>query len=331
MMLMSCATSYEGKGNRAYRASKKATGDVQRKLRKEAFIFYQKAIKTHPDKINISLRNQYLEMALLRANMILTEGSVDMDAVPLLIKDVDNMLTPDVNEVNRESYAAFLVLYADSNFARSKLYKALNTLDKAVEVAVNKAPIEEKKKSKLDNFARENYDAAEIEMINGKTNEDAECLVRAEFIAQVALLYDKNYKEAKELLSEIRKENVGTYSAYEAVVIDRPDTNIFDQVNKYDILLAVPVMQVTGSSVLMKVEMYNYSCNPQRLRPRNYYIVDTNGKQFKALSSSNIDREIVDQEHEVKMKLRFRKSGAKIEKLVYESDDKEHYTEKYFF
>lgn len=331
LMLMSCATSYEAKGNKAYRSSKNAVGDVQRKLRKEAYIFYQKAIKAHPDKINIKLRNQYIEMALLRANMILSEGTADMDAIPLLIEDLDNMLTPDVNETNKENYAKFLMLVADSSFARSKLYKGLNTLEKAIEVAVNKAPIEEKKQSILDNFAKENYDAAEIEMINGKTNEDAEGLVRAEFLAQVALLYDKNYKDAKELLSKLRVENVGTYSAYEAVVLDKPDTNIFDQINKYDILLAVPDLKVTGRSVLMAVEMYNYSCNPQRLRPRNYYIVDTKGKQFKALPSSKIDREIVDQEHEVKMKLRFRSAGAKIEKLVYESDDKEHYTEKYFF
>ncbi len=331
MMFISCATSYEAKGNKAYKASKNAAGDVQRKLRKEAFIFYQKAIKTHPEKINIKLRNQYLEMAILRADMILREGTADMDAIPLLADDIDKMITADVTDANKENYAKFLMLCADSSFSKSKLYKGLNTLDRAIEVAINKAPVEEKKQGILDNFATENYDAAEIEMINGKTNEDAECLVRAEFLVQVALLYDKNYKGAKELLSQIRKENVGTYSAYDAVVLDKPDTTIFDQVNKYDILLAVPAIKAGGGSVLMKVEMYNYSCNPQRLRPRNYYIVDANGKQFKALSSSKIDREIVDQEHEVKMNLRFKKSSAKIEKLVYESDDKEHYTEKYFF
>ena len=331
MMLMSCATSYEAKGNKAYKASKKAVGDVQRKLRKEAYIFYQKAIKAHPDKINIKMRNQYVEMALLRADMILSEGSADMDAIPLIIEDLDNMINADVNEVNKENYAKFLSVLADSSFSKSKLYKGLNLLDKAMAVAVNKAPFEGKKKGILDNFAKENYDAAEIEMINGKTNEDAEGLVRAEFLAQVALLYDKDYKEAKELLSKLREENVGTYSAYEAVVLDKPDTNIFDQVNKYDILLAAPDVKVTGSSVLMAVEMYNYSCNPQRLRPRNFYIVDADGKEFKALETSKIEREIVDQEHEVKMKLRFKKSRAKIKKLVYESDNKEHYTEKYFF
>ena len=61
-------------------------------------------------------------------------------------------------------------------------------------------------------------------------------------MTKVALMYDKDYPGANELLSKLYQENRGTYSAYEAVVIDKPDTNIYDAVNKYDILLAVPVL-----------------------------------------------------------------------------------------
>ncbi len=330
-MVMSCTTTYEAKGNKAYKASQKAVGDEQRKLQKEAYIFYQNAIKKHPDKISNRLRNRYFDITLIRANMILAEGTADLDALPLFMKDLDGMLTPDVSNENKEKYAGFLAAIADSSLSKRKLYKGLNLLDRAIEIAVNKAKFEEKKKSILDNFAKENYEAAEIEMINGKTNEESESLVRAEFLAQVALLYDKKYPGAEELLSNLRKENRGTYSAYEAVVMDKPDTTIFDQVNKYDILLAIPDAKMTGRGALLAVEMYNYSCNPQRLRPRNYILEDVNGKQFRALKTSKIDKEIVDQEHEVKMKLRFRTAGAKIKKLVFESDNKEHVSEKYFF
>ena len=331
MFLISCSQSYESKGDTAYREAQKAPdGSSKRKLMKEAYIYFKKALDAHPDRIGIRLRNRFIEMTLERAEMVIHEGSAVMDALPLFMKDIDGNLTADVDSQNKERYANFLVTLADSSFKKYKLYEGLNLLDKAASVAVNKAPIEAKKKIKLDNFAQENYDAAEIEMANGLANEDAQSLVRAEFMVQVALLYDKNFPNAQKLLGDLRKENKGTYSAYEAVVTDKPDSNTYDAVNKYDILLAVPVL-MAGNNPVLKVEMYNYSCNPQRLRGRNFFIEDVNGKKFQALPSSTFGREIIDQEHETKMTLRFRSSGATIKKLAYESDDKEHYTEKVFF
>lgn len=331
MLLISCSPSYESKGDTAYREAQKAfDGSIKRKLLKEAYIYYKKAMDAHPNRIGLRLRNRFIEMTLERAEMVINEGSAEMDAIPLFMRDIDGNLTADVESQNKERYANFLVTLADSCFKKYRLYEGLNLLDKAAGVAVNKAPIEAKKKNKMDNFAQENYDAAEIEYVNGKTNQDAESLVRAEFMVKVALLYDENYPNAQKLLSDLRKENKGTYSAYEAVVTDKPDSNIYDAVNKYDILLAVPDI-MAGRNPVAKVEMYNYSCNPQRLRGRNFFIEDVNGKKFKALPSSKFGREIIDQEHETKMTLRFRSSGAKIKKLAYESDDKEHYTEKILF
>jgi hypothetical protein len=168
-------------------------------------------------------------------------------------------------------------------------------------------------------------------MVNGITNKDAESLVRAEFMVQVALMFDKNYPGAEEMLSKLRKENVGTYSAYEAVVFDKPDSNIFDEVNKYDILLAVPKFTTNYKGGSMEVDMYNYSCNPQRLTPKNFFLVDTRGKKYPALTSSKFDKDFVDQEHEAKIRLRFARTSAKIKKLAFQSDDGDHYTEKVFF
>ena len=56
-----------------------------------------------------------------------------------------------------------------------------------------------------------------------------------------------------------------------------------------------------------------------------------NGKKYPGQKSSKIEKEIVDQEHEVKMTLRFNTRGAKIKKLTFQSDDGDHYTEKVFF
>lgn len=330
MMIISCSPGYESKGDYAYKQAEKAQGDAARKLRKEAYIYYQRAIKAHPNRISVKLRNRYLDMVLSRASMVLDEGSAEMDALPLFIKDLDTMLNADVNDQIRTKYANLLCALADSSLAKRKLYHGLNLLEKAISVAVDKGYLEKKKSDILDNFAKENYEAAEIEYVNGATNKDAEALVRAEFMIQVALIFEKNYPGALELLGKIRKENRGTYSAYAAVVIDKPDTNIYDQVNKYDILMAVPDV-IDGPGAVLKVDLYNYSNNPQRLRPQNFYVVDTNGKQYRGLASSKIDREICDQEIEAKMTLRFSKGSAPIKKLCFESDNKEYYTEKVFF
>lgn len=329
-MIISCSPTYESKGDKAYKAALKTQGDVQRKLRKEAYIYYQKALEAHPDKVGNRLRSRFIEMTLYRAEMVLNEGSSAMAALPLYIDDIDKAITPDVSAETKERYAAFIAALADSSFKKRKLYQGLNLLEKAIKISISKTSYENKKKEIVANFAKENYEAAEIEMINGKTNEDAESLVRAEFMVKVALRYDSKYPGANELLSQLYKENRNTYSAYEAVVIDKPDTTIYDEINKYDILLAVPVVSQKRGSATLKVEMYNYSCNPQRLRPRNFCIVDTRGKVFAGIKSSKIDREIVDQEHEVKMTLRFKRGSAPIKKLYFKSDDKDHYTEKNF-
>lgn len=331
MLVISCTTSYESKGNKAYRnALSAADGSIKRIKFKEAYYYYKRAVDTYPNRIGFQLRNRFIEMTLKRAEMVLNEGSAGMDALPLFMKDIDKHLTADVDAQNKERYASFLVSLSDSSFSKLRLYEGLNLLGKAAGVATNKAPIEAKKKSKMDNFAQENYDAAELEMANGMANEDAEALVRAEFMVKVALMYDKNYPDAKRLLNDLYKENRGTYSAYEAVVTDKPDSNTYDAVNKYDILLAVPDL-MAGRNPVLKVEMYNYSCNPQRLRAKNFFIEDANGKKFYSLPSSNFGKEIIDQQHETKLTLRFRSSGAKIKKLAFESEDKEHYTEKIFF
>lgn len=331
MLVISCTTSYESKGNKAYREALGAgDGSIKRIKFKEAYYYFKKAVDTYPNRIGFQLRNRFIEMTLERAEMVLDEGSAEMDALPLFMKDIDKHLTADVEAQNKERYATFLVSLADSCFSKRRLYEGLNLLDKALGVATNKAPIEAQKKGKLDNFAQENYDAAELEMANGKANEDPEALVRAEFMVKVALMFDENYPNAKNLLSDLYKENRGTYSAYAAVVTDKPDSNIYDAVNKYDILLAVPDL-IEGTNPVLKVDMYNYSCNPQRLIAKNFFIEDMNGKRFYALPSSNFGREILDQELETKMTLRFRSSGAKIKKLAFESENKEHYTEKIFF
>jgi len=329
LMLISCSPSYESKGNAAYEAAQAEKGDAKRLLQKEAYIYFQKAIKAHPDKISTKLRNRFIEMTLVRANMVLTAGSADMDALPLFMEDIDSTLAPEVEPELRTQYANFIVKLADSSCGQHKIHECLRQLDKAMEVAPDKSAIQEKKKSIIDNMADENYEIAKVELESGQANEDNEAMIRAEYHAKLALFYDKDHKEAEELLSSLYKKNLSSYSAYDAVITDKPDSNVYDMINKYDILLAVPAQKAAGGRMTLKTIMYNYSYNPLRLFAKDFMLIDVNGKEYPATKSSKIEKEILDQEHELEMTLVFPNPKEKIKKLAYKNG--EHYTEKNFF
>ncbi|MBD3391927.1 MAG: hypothetical protein GF418_07655 [Chitinivibrionales bacterium] len=292
-------------------------------------MYYLQAVKAHPERISKQLRNRFVEMSLARAKLVLVEGSTQMDALPLLLEDIDSVLTADVESYLRNQYADFLILYADSNFANQKLYDGIGHLERAVEVAADKAQYTRKLEEVNSNLAKDNFEIAQMEFEQGKTEKDHEALVRAEFRTKLALYYDEEYPGAAELLSKIYKQNMPHYSAYEAVVTDKPDSNIYDQINKYDILLAVPELNRAGASATAIMSMYNYSYNPLRLRAKDFALVNEQGQKFPASTSSSIKKEILDQEHEVKMTLRFGGVQGSIQKLIYENGD--HYTEKCFY
>lgn len=328
ILFSSCAPTYESKGDSAYRAAQNAAGDKKRRLLKEAYLYYLKAFKAHPNKINMRARNRFIEMTLVRANMVLVEGSSEMDAIPLFMEEIDNIMTQEVDPKLKSDYASFIVSLADSNLSNQKIYKGLDLLGKAIDVAVDKAPIQKRRDDVIANLSKDNLEIAKMELENAMSNkDDHESLIRAEYRTLLSLYYDKDSKEAIELLSKIREKNISNYSAFEAVVTDKPDSNIYDQINEYDILLAVP--SKLGDVVM--VNMYNYSYNPLRLFPESFALVDVNGKRYPALKSSKIEKEILDQECEIKMTLRFPPTKAKVKKIIFESENKEHYTEKNFF
>jgi hypothetical protein len=263
--------------------------------------------------------------------MVVREGTSEMDAIGFFMQDLDKMINADVDPKLKERYAAMVCALADSAFSKNKIYKGMTILDKAISIAVDKTSYQKKKDDLMTNFAKTNFEAAEVDFFNGKTNNDPEACIRAEFMVLVALEYNKNYPGADELLSDIRKQNKGTYSAYAAIIVDKPDTAVYHRVNKYNIILAVPKVAQSGGSASLTVHLFNYSCNPQRLRNSNFYVVDRNGDRFPALPGAKIDKEIVDQQIEAKCNLNFRTGGAPLKKVCFESDDKTEYTEKVFF
>jgi len=327
IMIISCSSSYEQKGNAAYRAAKKLQGDQKRLQMKTAYLNYDKAVKSNPAKIGPKLRNRYIEMTLARATMVLNQGAAHMETIPLLLEDVEKQMTPDVLPELKQQYATVYSQLADSSMAKGRIEDARKNMDKAIAVANDPAPFQAKKKATIDGLAKQNLEEAQINYTNAKTNNDENDYVIAEFYAKCALLFDSTNAEAKDLLSKLHKENRGTYSAYLSVIDPIPDSAVFKIINKWDILLAMPTMQNRGKSIRAVVDIYNYSWNPLRLKSENFFLVDVNGKRYKAYPA-RLEPEMLDQEHEAKLKLSFPKPRAAIEMLLYENG--EHVSEKHF-
>jgi hypothetical protein len=325
MLLVSCSALYsnEGKGDKAYNQARHAEGLNKRILQKRAYIFYQKTFQTQPDrnKLSAKFKQRFIEMSLVRANMVLTEGTYDMDAIKLFIGDIDSLMSKEISSDIRQQYGDFIVIMADSSVARNRLDDALAWLTKAQGVVDNPAPIQAKQKALVTDFTKQFYEMASQAYVEGKDQKDAEALVKAEYFAKLTLVYDPEYPGAAQLLSNLYKANLNTVSGYAKVVEGKLDP----RVNRYDIYLAV----VSGTTS-MTVSMFNNSYNPQRLKPENFSLIDENGEKYVAAASSKIDPEILDTQRETKkITLVFPKTKGAIKKLVYTNG--EHYSEKVFF
>jgi len=324
MFLLSCSGSYESQADRAYNQSKHTQGYDKKMLEKRAYIFYQKALKAAPSKkdLSASMINRFLEITLNRANMVLDEGSYDnMNAIQLFMEDLDSNLNKDSPQELKLRYANYLSAMADSCLNRGLVNDALKWLTKAGTVCDNPTPYETKKKQVIADYSKQYMGMAQDAYNQSKENKDPEQAVKAEYYVQLAMVFDPNVVGAAQLLSELRKLNINTYSGYAKVVEGKLDK----RVNKFDILLAVSKTKA-GYTVCM----FNNSYNPQRLKPENFYLVDDNGQKFKAAASSKIDPEILDTQHETKsIKLVFPGAPANPKKLAYENG--EHYSEKDFF
>jgi hypothetical protein len=304
-LIASCGlASYEQRGDSAYRKAQSLEGGEKRLQQKMAYTMYQRAIEMHPNKVNNRLRSRFLELSLSRAKMVLDEGSANSDALPLFQNDIEKHLTTDAPANIRQEYALFLIQLADSFAIKEQTEQALVTIDKAISFASDPNSLQQKKQDLMGKVAKENLELAQVEFENGKQNKDVDALLRSEYYVQVSLMYMPGNKEAEQLLSEVRKMNVATYSGYIRVIENIVDSTMFRKVNKYDILLAIPTIK-QGGAVSMSVNIYNYSYNPLRMKSENFFIADASGKRYKANQSKLADPEILDQEHEAKYSLSF--------------------------
>lgn len=326
---LACSPSYKADADRAYKESKTADGFQKRELLKASYVNYQRYLKQKPKKISDITLNRFLEMILVRANMMLSEGNYQLDVIPLLIEDMDKYLYPQAPDSLKTKYADLLMMIADSNRVHDQFDSALAYIDKAVSVSPNPQLLAGRKDSMLSDYVNGYFEMAQTGLDQGVKNQDPKSLLRAEYYVKIALLYKPDLAGAAELQSQLYRKNLATYSAYKAVF----DEKLNRQVNKYDILLAVTGRKPAKGGSAFDVNMYNYSYNPLRLKSEQFYIEDINGEKYQALAGSKVQPEILDQERETKLQLVFPSVKAEIKKLcyLYEKGDEKHYSEKNFF
>ncbi|MCL2218758.1 MAG: hypothetical protein FWC23_02440 [Chitinispirillia bacterium] len=326
-LLTACATGEEAAGDKAYDMSKKATGDARRTQLKTAYMNYRKAVMADTTKVSTKLRNRFLEMALVRAKMMLEEGSYTMDGIPLLMEDIENQLKPDAQPELRQQYSAFLVQMGDSAAARTRFIDALAYYDRAIDRAADAAPFREKRTGVIKSVADENYELGMMNWEMGNKDKDESMLVKAEYYARVALYFDSTHAKALKLLGDCHKANINTYSAYVTVMHgEYSDTLVFRRINKYDILLSVYASR--GNTY--QIRMHSNTYNPLRMKSEHFMLVDTDGKRYPANAGAKMDPDILDQEREALYTVVFPSTGrATIKKLIYENGP--HYSEKNFF
>jgi tetratricopeptide (TPR) repeat protein len=327
IVLLSCATGDEAAGDKAYNMAQRTSGDTRRTQLKTAFMHYRRAVMANPEKVSTKLRNRFIDMCLVRARMVLEEGSASMDAIPLLMEDIESQLKGDVQTDLRQQYAAFLVQLGDSSAVKLKFIDALRYYDRAIEKAADAAPFKEKRRSVIRSVAEENYDIGMMEFEAGQKEKDEGKLVRAEYFAKVALYFDSTFEKAQKLLSDARKANTEVIAAYLRYVDDYTDTVMFRTINNFDILLGVTQLNTSGG--VTHFGMHSNTYNPLRMKSEHFALVDADGRKFHAAAGQKMNPDILDFERMGEYNLRFPAVSGQVRKMIYENGP--HYTEKYFF
>jgi hypothetical protein len=327
-LLFSCATGEEAAGDKAYEMAKKTTGDVRRTQLKTAYINYRKAVMADTNKVSTKLRNHFLEMCITRANMVLNEGSASMDAIPLLMDDIERQLKSDADPALRQKYAEFLVQLGDSSKAKLRFIDALRYYDRAIEKAADATPFKNTRAGVIKGVVQENTAKGRGLYEEGIKDKETgeESLIQAEYYSKVALYFYSTDADAKKLLSDCYKANIHSLSAFLSVITYYDDTLMFRKINKYDILLSVTAIK--GGTVVFR--LHNNSYNPLRMKSEHFWLIDKDGNKYQAQAGTKIDPDFLDQERMIdEARLNFPAPKAEIKKFVYENGP--HYSEKNFY
>ena len=333
LSLAACKSPEESKGDKAWKSAQSIDQYAKKVLElKKAYTWYRLAIKKAGTSASSELKNKYLDATMTRIEIITENGGVNVDVITYLREDMEGLIedstaTPEI----RDRYSLFLIDVAEDLKAKGELSKCMTTLNLAYNIADKNRPTI---KSKQDEISKE-YAATQLDMatdflITAKKEKSTPDYIRADYYAHAAIYYDSTNTAAIKILKKTTEELKSSYTAYVSVITDKPDTALFKAINKYDILISAPTISAKGKVVKMKIVMFNDSYNAVRIKKENFFIEYANGKIVGAKSFKS-EKRIIDQEHEETMNIVFPKKSGKIKKIIFETRDKEHRSEKLLF
>jgi hypothetical protein len=333
LSLTACKSAEESKGDKAWKAAQGIENYAKKVLElKKAYTWYRQAVKKAGPTATGELKNKYLDATMTRIEIITENGGVNVDVISYLREDMESYIKDSTASSDiRDRYSKFLMDVADDYKEKGQLSLCMTNLSQAYEIAdKNKAAVQQKQEEISIEYATTQVDIAKDYLASAKKEKDIPDYIRADYFANAALYYDSTNSAAKAILKKTTKELISSYTAYVSVITEKPDTSLFKAINKNDILISAPTISTKGKTVSTKLVMFNDSYNAVRIKKENFFIEYENGKIVGATKFKS-EKRLIDQEHEETMYVSFPKKSGKIKKIIFETRNKEHRSEKLLF
>lgn len=294
--------------------------------KRNAYVLYQKAIKTGTEAPSKELRDKFLSLTVdMAKDRIRDEES--LESLTYFRSDFTKYAQKDTDPQICYSYAGFLIQWADSAYEKFQdIHATLALLKDAKKYAPKMEAIPKREAQYRKKFGLEKLKQAEETYRIARKENRPLVMVEAEYYALHAKKYLPENKKIAGILKKTRKENLGTYAAYDRAFEDGKTDS---EVDKYNIYMAITEQRRRGRGVRVKGTIYNLSPDgPLELKAKQFSLVDVKGKKHRAGRRSKFQKITVDVKIESKFTLEFPSIRKKPARLVY--NDGKRQTEKWY-
>ncbi len=328
LALSSCKSGAESKADSAWKESISMTNEGQKLMKqKEAYIYYQQALAKKGIKSKPELMSNFILAAIARIEYIYEAEGGQAQAIQFIRDEIEKYVsTEGVSAPAKDGYATLIMKLADEARSAGKLTDCMTLVETALRVASDKAAVESTKSEITIDYVAEQLATAQTHLDAGLKSKDVNELIRADYFANVALNYDAASEAAATLLSTIRKANLGGYNAYEAAIVFKSDTALYNKLDTNKVLMAV----TANNGSTLELMVYNNGFNAIRLKPSNFTIIDDAGTSYPA-TAVKAEKDFLEMEFETTASVTFAKPAGKIKAIAYSNEDKDIRGTKFFY
>lgn len=313
ILFLFCSQSIEQKADSFYKK-----GNMR-----NAYIYYQKAIEQSRGKASQQLKDKYLKLTIDRAKDRLINDE-SLESVSLFHEEFMKYAGPTTAPAIINGYVDFMCNWADSIFTKfENVNGCLKLMEDGKKLAADNQKLATKELEIKKKFAKVAYENAQEAYKNAKEAENPLDMVGAEYYALLAKKYVPDNDMIDELLRKTRKQNLGTYSAYDRAM---PDGITDPAIDKCNVYMAVTKSFKSKSDFTVEGMIYNLSPNPIKLMASQFTLVDKDGNTYAAKTSSKFEKTTIDVKFESKFTLKF--PGTKAGPKAVQFKEGEQFAEK---